>query len=73
MVKVHARDGSTEDDAWEFIGTVTFEESASAEAAASFQKRLILEHAARMFPRLAVKQSSLECVHLLSPASRSCS
>uniref|UniRef100_A0A7S0LCN2 Uncharacterized protein n=1 Tax=Coccolithus braarudii TaxID=221442 RepID=A0A7S0LCN2_9EUKA len=58
---VHARDGSVDDDAWELVGSVGFESSGSAEAAASFQKRLILEHAKRMFPRLAVKQSALEC------------
>ena len=57
---VHARDGSTDDSDWELVGAIAFDASASAEAAAFFQKRLILEHAKRMYPRLAVKQSSLE-------------
>lgn len=58
-VKVHAREQPNGE--WELVGSVAFETTGTAEAAAFFQKRLILEHAKRMYPRLAVKQSSLEC------------
>eukprot|EP00316_Scyphosphaera_apsteinii_P017207 CAMPEP_0119302822 /NCGR_PEP_ID=MMETSP1333-20130426/4358_1 /TAXON_ID=418940 /ORGANISM="Scyphosphaera apsteinii, Strain RCC1455" /LENGTH=189 /DNA_ID=CAMNT_0007305299 /DNA_START=106 /DNA_END=678 /DNA_ORIENTATION=- len=59
--EVYARDGSSEADEWALIGRVAFEKPASPEQAAFAQKRLILEHAARLYPRLSVKKAALEC------------
>ena len=61
-VCVYARDGATEGDEWLLVGNVAIEaKEGSAEQAAQYQKRLILEHAARLSPRLKVAQASLDC------------
>jgi len=59
--KVFARDGAIEGDEWLFVGSVAAEQGQDALAAAAhYQKRLILEHAARMSPRLHVAKNTLE-------------
>ena len=58
--KVYARDGAAEGDEWLYVGIVAAECQDTFAAAAHFQKRLILEHAARMSPRLRVAKSTLE-------------
>ena len=60
-VKVFARDGATEGDVWMLVGQLAIDAAeGSAEQAAQYQKRLILEHAARLSPRLKVAQARLE-------------
>lgn len=49
----NAEDGEDGED-WMEVGTISAEEPSSLEAAAHAQKRLILEHAGRLSPRLLV-------------------
>eukprot|EP00965_Chrysotila_dentata_P251755 6210248-Pleurochrysis_carterae.AAC.2 len=56
---VYARDGSDDNDEWALVGSIAFDKAGSAQASAMCQKRLILEHAARMFPRLKLQKASL--------------
>lgn len=58
--RVFARDGAVDGDEWLLVGNVAAEQGDALAAAAHFQKRLILEHAARMSPRLLVAKSTLE-------------
>ena len=59
-VKVFARDGAVEGDEWLLVGQLAIDAAeGSAAQAAQYQKRLILEHAARMSPRLKVAQARL--------------
>ena len=58
--KVFARDGKLDADEWLFVGQVAVGKEASLEQGLQFQKRLILEHATRMSPRLAIAKASLE-------------
>jgi len=57
-VQVFARDGTGSED-WSLVGSVAVD-SADASVAAYFQKRLILEHAVRMYPKLRVAGKTLE-------------
>tara|TARA_B100000795_G_C22779312_1_gene431463 strand:- start:20 stop:718 length:699 start_codon:yes stop_codon:yes gene_type:complete len=60
-IKVFARDTAADGDVWMLVGNVAIDAAdGSAEQAAQYQKRLILEHAARLSPRLKVAQVSLE-------------
>lgn len=61
-IKVFARDTAKDGgDEWMLVGNLAIDAAdGSAEQAAQYQKRLILEHAARMSPRLKVAQVSLE-------------
>jgi len=61
-IKVFARDTAKDGgDEWMLVGNLAIDAAdGSAEQAAQYQKRLILEHAARMSPRLKVAQASLE-------------
>ena len=60
-VKCFARDGAKDGDEWMLVGNLAIAAAdGSAEQAAQYQKRLILEHAARMSPRLKVAQVCLE-------------
>ena len=60
-VKCFARDAAKDDDEWMLVGNLAIAAvDGSAEQAAQYQKRLILEHAARMSPRLKVAQVGLE-------------
>ena len=60
-VKCFARDGAKDGDEWMLVGNLAIAAAdGSAEQAAQYQKRLILEHAARMSPRLKVAQVGLE-------------
>jgi hypothetical protein len=60
-IKVFARDTAKAGDEWMLVGNLAIDAAdGSAEQAAQYQKRLILEHAARMSPRLKVAQASLE-------------
>lgn len=57
---VYARDSATDADEWQKVGTVAAANVGELAAAAQYQKRLILEHACRMYPRLALAQKTLE-------------
>lgn len=60
-VKCFARDAAKDGDEWMLVGNLAIAAAdGSAEQAAQYQKRLILEHAARMSPRLKVAQATLE-------------
>ena len=60
-VKCFARDGAKDGDEWMLVGNLAIAAAdGSAEQAAQYQKRLILEHAARMSPRLKVAKVGLE-------------
>ena len=61
-IKVFARDTAKDGgDEWMLVGNLAIDAAdGSAEQAAQYQKRLILEHAARLSPRLKVAQVSLE-------------
>ena len=60
-VKCFARDAAKDGDEWMLVGNLAIAAAdGSAEQAAQYQKRLILEHAARMSPRLKVAQVGLE-------------
>ena len=58
-IKVFARDGKLESDEWLHVGQVAVGKGATLEQGLQFQKRLILEHAMRMSPRLAIAKASL--------------
>jgi len=60
-IKVFARDTAADGDVWMLVGNVAIDAAdGSAEQAAQYQKRLILEHAARLSPRLKVAQATLD-------------
>ena len=60
-IKAFARDTAKDGDTWMLVGNLAIDAAdGSAEQAAQYQKRLILEHAARLSPRLKVAQVSLE-------------
>lgn len=60
-VKCFARDAAKDGDEWMLVGNLAIDAAdGSAEQAAQYQKRLILEHAARMSPRLKVAKVGLE-------------
>ena len=58
--RVFARDGALEADEWLHVGDVAVSSDGSVDQAVQYQKRLILEHAARVNPRLAVAQKTLD-------------
>lgn len=60
-IKAFARDTAKDGDTWMLVGNLAIDAAdGSAEQAAQYQKRLILEHAARLSPRLKVAQATLE-------------
>ena len=58
-VDVYARDAATDGDEWQLIGQVAVGAGASAAEAVQYQKRLILEHAGRLSPRLKAATKTL--------------
>lgn len=58
---VFARVTGDVDDAWTAVGEVACAEGVPVAAAVQLHKRFILEHAARVSPKLALKAKSLEC------------
>lgn len=58
-VPVYARIGA--DGTWTSVGDVACEDGIDAAAAVQLHKRLILEHAARVSPKLALQAKNLEC------------
>ena len=58
--KVFARDSKLDADEWLHVGQVAVGKDTTLEQGLQYQKRLILEHATRMSPRLAIAKATLE-------------